>query len=885
MDSPGRIRTLLSRCRALFRRRRDDEALDDEIDLHLSLLEQRFIDRGLTVDEARREARRAFGGVQQLRESHRDGRGFAWLMEIAQDGSYAVRMLRRQPLFTSAAIVTLALGIGANTAVFSVVEAVLLRPLPYPAPDRVERVGWYWNDRGPAIGAMAPYKYQYLRDHARTFEHLAVWQAATRDLGLRGAAGPKSVVRVSNEFFSVVGSQPALGRTFTDAEQQPGAADVAVLTDACWAAQFGRDPSVLGQTLLLDERPHTVVGVMPQAFAFPELSAPVDVIVPLALTADPRDLGANYSVIGRVRPGVDRNSVRADLDRVFDQLRRERPELFSDARERAVLMTFEEINLANVVRPLWALLAGVTVLLFIACTNVGNLLLVRGTTRLPELAIRAAIGASRARIVRQGITEGLVLAAIGGAAGVALGTIGVRAGLALVPADIARLDQVRLDRTVLAFTVSIVIVTGVLFGLASTQVGGRWRPGGPMSLTIRGTAATASGRHLRQWMIGFEAGLAMLLLVVAVLLASAFRELARTDLGFDPRGLVAVSFRRLPPAFRNAERARATERALLGKLTAIPGVKAAAATSVAPLGERGANIPMTVVDRPDLTEGAVEWRAVSPGYADVIGLRLRAGRWLTDDDAATNRPVTVVNASLAARYWPNANPLGQHIWLGVFRGEVRPGSHPTALEIVGVVDDVRELGPTRPTRRTALIPRTDTNGLPVFLVRAEGAAHDALRAAVRETDAALPEPIVSTLESRLASRLSKDRFASLLAQLFAAVALLMTATGVYGVVSWAVRHATREIGIRMALGATHGRVLRDVLLRGLSPVFAGLLLGAVAAIAASNLFVGLVAGAARVSAGVMAFAAGLLMVAAAISVWIPARRAMTVDPAAALRMD
>jgi putative ABC transport system permease protein len=512
-------------------------------------------------------------------------------------------------------------------------------------------------------------------------------------------------------------------------------------------------------------------------------------------------------------------------------------------------------------------------------------LLVRGTTRLPELAIRAAIGASRARIVKQGITEGLVLAAIGGAAGVALGTIGVRAGLALVPAEIARLDQVGLDRTVLAFTVSIVILTGVLFGLASTQVGGGRRRGGPASLTIRGSAATAFGRRLRQWMIGLEAGLAMLLLVVAVLLASAFRELARTNLGFDPRGLVAVSFRRLPPAFRSADRARATERALLGKLTAIPGVKAAAATSVAPLGERGANIPMTVVGRPDLTEGAVEWRAVSPGYADVMGLRLRAGRWLTDEDAATNRSVTVVNASLAARYWPNANPLGQHIWLGVFRGEVRPGSHPAALEIVGVVDDVRELGPTRPTRRMALIPLTHTNGLPVFLVRVESAAHDALRAAVRETDAALPEPVVSTLESRLASRLSKDRFASLLAQLFAAVALLMTATGVYGVVSWAVGHATREIGIRMALGATHGRLLRDVLLRGLSPVFAGLLLGAVAAIAASNLFVGLVAGAARVSGGVMAFAAALLMATAAISVWIPARRAVTIDPAVALRMD
>jgi predicted permease len=880
-----RIRALLSRCRALFRRRRDDQMLDDEIELHLTLMQQRFIQQGLAPDEARREARRAFGGVQQLRESHRENRGFAWLAEIAQDGAYALRMLRRQPMFTNVAVLTLALGIGANTAVFSVVEAVLLRPLPYPSPDRVERVGWYWNDRGPAIGAIAPYKYEYLRDYARVFEHLAVWQVTTRDIGVRGAGGPTSVLRVSNEFFPVVGAWPARGRGFRDAEQQPGAGDVAILSDACWATQFGRDPSAIGKTVLLDDRPYSIVGIMPQGFEFPELASPVDVIVPLALKADPGDLGANYSVIGRVRPGLERAEIQMDLDRVFNQLRRERPEQFSGVGERGVLMTFQEIHLANVARPLWALLAGVIVVLFIACTNVATLLLVRGTSRLPELAIRAAIGASRARLVRQGITEGLVLAAIGGVAGVMLGMIGVRAFLALVPADIARLDQVRLDRTVLAFTTVIVIITGVLFGLASTHVGGRWRPAGPVSLLMRGTATTASARHLRQWMIGFEAGLAMLLLVVAVLLSSAFYQLARTDLGFDPRGLVAVSFRRIPATFRSAERVRATERALVARLAEIPGVKGVAATSVAPLGERGWNMPMTVVGRPDLTEGAVEWRAVSRGYADVVGLRIRAGRWFTDDDAATNRPVAIVNASLAARYWPDSNPIGQQIWLGVFRGEIRPGSTPRALEIVGVIDDVRELGPTRSTRRTALIPHTGATGMPVFLVRAEGVAPDALRAAVRETDAALPEPIVSTFESRLASRLSRDRFASLLAQMFAAVALLMTAIGVYGVVSWVVRHATKEIGIRMALGAARARVLREVLVRGMWPVCVGLLFGAVASIAASHLFIGLVVGAARVSAGVMAVAAGLLMFAAAISVWIPARRAMTVDPAAALRME
>jgi predicted permease len=878
------LRILLARCRALLGRRDDDAALDEEITLHLTLMEERLVERGMPVSEARREARRAFGGVQQLRESHREGRGFPWIAEIAQDGRYALRMLRREPLFTIAAALTLALGIGANTAVFSVIEAVLLRPLPYPSPEHIQRVGWSWNDHDPAIGAVAPYKYEYLRDRTRTFEQLAVWQATTRDIAAGGAGGPVSVLRVSNEFFPVVGFWPVRGRAFTGAEQQPGAADVAILSDAFWNARFGRTLSAIGATVLLDDRPYLVVGIMPPAFAFPELTSPVDVILPLALKADPADLGANYSVIGRLRPGVARPAVQADLDRVFDQLRRERPDQLSGG-ERGLLMTFEDINLAGVVRPLRALFTGVAVVLLIACTNVANLLLARGTTRLPEFEIRTAIGASRARIIRQGVTEGIVLAVIGGAAGLAIGTVGVRAVLDLAPADIVRLDQVRIDLTVFAFTTVIVVITGVLFGLAATQIGGCRRSSGTVSLAIRGTATAAFGRQLRQWMIGVEAGLAMLLLVAAVLLSSAFYQLSHTNLGFDPRGLIAVGFWRTPAPFRSAERVRVTERALVERLAAIPGVRAVAATSLAPLGERGRNIPMTVVGRPDLSEGAVEWRAVSREYADVVGLRLRVGRWFTAEDEQANRPVTVVDASLASRYWPGASPIGQRIWLGVFRGEIRPGTSPTALEVIGVIDDVRDLGPTRTLRRMALVPLAGAAGMPTFLVRGDRVSVDALRAAVRATDAALPGPIVSTFESRLASRLSKDRFASLLTEIFAAVALALTAIGVYGVVSWVVRHATKEIGIRMALGAARARVLRDVLLRGMWPVCVGLIVGGGTSVAASRVFVGLVLGATGVSTAVLTVAAALLLLTAAIAACIPARRAMTIDPAAALRME
>jgi putative ABC transport system permease protein len=879
------LRQLVTRVAALFHWRRDDAVLDDEIAAHLTLLEERLRARGLSAGEAHREARRAFGGVQQLRERHRGARGFAWLTDVRQDGAYVLRMLRRDPAFAAVAIVTLALGIGVNTAVFSVVQAVLLRPLPYPSPDRVERVGWDWQGDGTPTGALAPFKFEYLRAHTAAFERLATWQTATRDAGARGAGGPVTALRVSDDFFDVVGFPPAAGRALTADDQRPGGPAVTVITDACWAARFGRDPAVLGRTLVLDDRPYTIVGVMPGTFEFPEIVAPVDAILPLALHADPGDLGANSSAIGRLRPGLDRAAVQADLDRVFDQLRRERPEQFSSPRERGVLLTFTEIHLTDVARPLWTMMAGVLVVLMIACLNVANLLLARGTTRVQELTVREALGASRSRIVRQGVTEGLVIAALGGAAGIALGIAGVRASIPLVPATIARLDQVRLDGAVLAFTTISVLAAGVLFGFASTQLNRRRRPAGPVSLGVRGVATTAAGRRLRQGMIGIEAGLAMLLLVAAVQLASAFRQLTRTDLGFDPHGLVAVSFRRTPEVFRDPARVRAVTRALVARLTAAPGVRAAAATTVAPLGERGWNIPMTVDGRPDLSEGAIEWRAVGPEYAGVIGLRLLAGRWFTDEDGDPPRPVMVISASFAKRYWPGASPIGQRILLGVFRGEPRPGTTPVSYEIVGVVDDVRELGPTKASRRTAFVPQAGTTGVPTFLVRGSGVSADALRAAVRDADAALPEPVVSPLESRLAARLAKDRFASRLTSLFASIALALTAIGIYGVVSWVVRQSTREIGIRMALGAARTRLLRQVLGRGLLPVGVGLIAGGAAALAGSQYLVGLVVGTTGVSAAVLCGAAAVLGVAAIVAACVPARRALMVDPASALRME
>ena len=877
------LRVLLAKC---LGRRRDDELFDEEVVLHLQLLEERFRERGMTGDEARREARCAFGSVQQLREARREAMGWRWLKEARQDVAYALRMLRRQPGFAAVATLTLTLGIGANTAVFSVVNAVILRPLPYPAPDRLERVGWDWDGRRTPTGALSPFKFDYLRRSSSAFETLATWQFVTLESGGREGTGSFKVLRVSNDFFKVVGSSPSLGRAFADDEFTADAAAVCVITDTIWSSRFGRDPAVVGRSLLIENKPLLIVGVMPRSFEFPEVTERPEVVVPLALPSNPRDLGANFPALGRLRPAVTRDAAISDLDRVFAQLRREMPDQFSSPAERAVLMTFDELYLADVKRPLWILLAGVGVVLLIACTNVANLLLARGTTRVREMAVRAALGASRGRILRQGIAEGLVLAGIGGLSGLALGGVGVYTLLDLAPTGIMRLDQVRVDSVVVGFTVALVLLNGVLFGLASSQIGAFARVTGPTSMTTRGSAVTPGSQRLRQGMIGLQAGLAMVLLVGAVFLVLAFYRLTHTELGFDPRHVVAVTFQRTPAEYRNTDRVRVAERALRERLAAVPGVRAVATTSIAPLGERGYNMPMTVDGRPDLTEGAVEWRAVSRDYADVIGLRLLRGRWFSEDDETAARPVIVVSSSFAARYWPNADPLGQRIWLGVFRGERRPEVNAVPREIIGVVDDIRDLGPTRPVRRTVFIPHAGADRLPALLVATNtDASINALRAAIADADPGLPEPVIATLRTRLGARVARDRFSSVLITTFAAVALVLTAIGVYGVVAWVVRHATHEIGIRIALGASRSLVLRNMLLRAVVPVLCGLLIGGAVCLVASGLFSGLVVGATTVSVQVTLGAAAILIATSLIAAVIPARRALTINPAVALRAE
>jgi predicted permease len=881
----SRLRVMLAKIVARLRGTRVDDALASEIAHHLALLEERYLARGMAPDAARREARRAFGGVPQLAERHRELRSIVLLDHLRQDAGYTVRLFRRNPAFAVVAMLTLALGIGANTAVFSVLNAVVLQPLPYPGADRLQRIGWDWNGRGQITGALAPYKLDYLRRYSTTFEALATWRVSTPDLGPRGAGGAITVLHVSEDFFRVVGAQAGVGRTFSPDEFASDRATVAILTYDSWRVRFAADDDVIGQTILVDDRPHSVIGVMPAGFEFPEVSAAADMLVPLAIRPDPEDLGANYPVLGRVRDGVAEDQVARDVARVFSQLRAQQPKQFSAPDERPVLMSFNELHLAGVEEPLWILLGGVGLVLLIACTNVANLVMARASARVREMAVRVALGASRGRILRQGLTEGLVLASIGGTLGVVTGAAVLRGLADLMPAGITRMDQVRIDVVVLLFTVGVVLGTGLIFGVASSLYGSGVDAGRQTTMGRQGGAGTRSGRRVRQWLIATEAALSMVLLAGALVLSFGFYRLTQVDLGFDPHGVTVVAFRRIPSDY-GGDRVRAFERELIRRLQQTAGVFAVASTSMAPLGERGANIPMTVDGRPDATEGAVEWRSVSGGYADVMGLRIVRGRWFNESDVDSQRPVIVVSASTAARYWPDTDPIGQWILLGVFRGQPRPGSTPVASEVIGVVADVRELGPVRPPRRMVFVPRGGTSAMPMFLIRAAAPLRpDVVRDLVRDLDPHVPAPVLSTFDQRLAARLARDRFASLVIGLFAAIALTLTAIGVYGVVSWVVRHSTQEIGIRMALGASRVRVFESVLLRSLLPVVAGLILGSAGSVFTSRMFAAL-ASVAPDAGGWMPLAAAIgLLLVASVAAWIPARRAMAVEPTVAIRGD
>lgn len=872
--------------------------IEDELSFHLEMRAAELESRGETPERARERALARFGDPEEARAgcreiANRRERRMAraqYFQELKQDLRFAVRTLGRDPVFTLVAIATLVLGIGANTAIFSVVNGVILRPLPFPEPEEVVHWGWSWRSTGGVAGAVSAYKLEWFSERAETFEAVTTYRGFTAGLG----EGPDETgvrgLRVSPGFQDVVGLRLAAGRRFSPEESAPGGPAVTVISHGLWQSRFGGDPNVVGRTMAVGGESRTVIGVAGADFRFPQAESFTELLVPFRLVADPRDLGHNYSVLARLADGVDPDRAAAELTTLSEQFREAHPELMQDERERGMrLVSFQELHVGSLSGVLWTLMAAVGLVLLIACANVANLLLARTSERQRELAVRSAVGASRSRLVRQLLTESLALSAIAGVLGLALAAWATQALVAAVPSQLPRAAEVGVDVRVVAFTIAASLLTAVVFGLAAALPSSK---SGVMGVLREGGRGAPGGGRMRNALVTAEAAVSLVLLVGAGLLISTVVQLRSVEAGFEPEGLMTASVSRWPDRYDDPEALAQLERRLLEGL-AVPGasgaVQAVGLSSNIPL-ERGWNLPMEVEGRPGAEAGDVEWRSVSPGYFEALDTRLVRGRAFTSADGAGAPRVVIINEAFAQLYFPDEDPIGHRIAIGRYQGQwIGPHFEGEPAEIVGVVEDMRELSLRLEPKRTMLVPREQAamGTSPVILIRSSrpGAAAAWLRDAFARIDSSLPAPTLRPMSEVIGESLARERFQALLMSLFAAIALVLTAVGIFGVVSYGVRRRRAEIGIRVALGAPTGKVIRMVAGQGMKPVVFGMALGLLASLVLVRFIRSMIWGVSPTDPATFVAVVIVLLSVALVASWLPARRAARADPVRTLRQE
>lgn len=856
-----------------------EREMSREMEFHLDMAARRNMERGMTPEAARRHARLTFGSAEAFKEEAREAHRVRMAENLIADIRFALRGLRRSPSFTVAAILSVAIGIGASTSIFTVVNAVLLRPLPIPRPEDFTYIGWVWA-KGGEIPALTAFQYEFARDHNRAFEAVATYGTEEVHLGDESASQPLRGLRVSGDFFRVVGIHPRLGRAFDARELETDAA-VVILGHDVWRSRFGADSGILGRQVQLDDVSRTVVGVLPFEFQFPPAPLNTGYIIPFVIRADPADEGHNSDAIGRIREGSSAEAIAADMQALTNAFRAAHPAL-APAGEGFRLFSHTEVHVGNSVRhTLWVLLGAVMLVLVIACANTATLLLARAWARQREIAVRASIGAGPARIVQQLLTEGVVLSGIAAAIGVLFSIAAVRGFIALAPNMLPVGVEPGIDARVLAYAITATLVTGVLFGLAAGIPAARSRL--QSVLLVGGRGGTVGGTRIREALVFLQTTVAVVLLAGATLLTASFARLIRVDPGFDAERVVAVRLGRLPKEYDAAQRDLLVSR-LLERIRAIPGVERAATAPSLPL-ERGLNFPVDIPERPERAMGAVELRHVSPDYLATLGIPLRGGRDFDVSDMTGREPVAIVNEAFARRFWEGMSATGRTIRIGHFkdRWTVGPaGQHET--RVIGVAADIHELGLDRAAKPTVLVPQAPWRQ-PILLVRGEsGSLVDALRRVVVAEEPRLA-PTVELLSSVVSRSIAAPRFRTMLVASFAVFALLLAGIGIYGVIASVVQQRRREIGIRLALGATRAAVSTAVVRRCLANVTAGAIVGLGIFWAARHVLSSWLYGITPGDRGVLAAAMVVLAAVALIASWIPARRAARIDPATALRLD
>jgi putative ABC transport system permease protein len=881
------LRELARRLKMLVHRRQFDADLEEEMRLHLELRQQQQIESGVNPDDARAASRRQFGNATVLREKSHTAWGWEWLEHLVQDVRFGLRMSGKSPGFTAAAVLTLALGIGANTAIFSLVNGVLLRPLPYHAPHRLTIV-WEKNSDGTRdnVGYAT---YLDWKAQNQSFEQLALY-ASWQPVLQVGEPEQLNGLRVTSNYFRTLGIHPELGRDFLPEEDNPASLRVVILSHSLWARKFSSDPNIVSKSIAMNATSYVVAGVLPASYES-------------LMNQDPRGgtveiwrvLGYDVSqawacrtchhliAIGRVRDGVDFAQAKAEMDTISAALTVAYPKEYSAAG--VILTPLGEQLLGQASTPLYILLGAVSFVLLVACANLANLLLARSTNREREVAVRSVLGAGRGRIARQLLAENCVLALLGAAVGLIPAYWTPRVLATLGTGDLPRLDAVRLDWRVLAFTASAALLTGIISGLAPAY---RLSKTDLHESLKEGTRGSASGtsRGLRGLLVVSEVALSLTLLVGAGLLLRSFSRLLTVSPGFDASHVLTMRTSVLGQRYSDNKILRQFFADAVERLRALSGVESAAAASQIPLGGNidryGFHAEGKINANPELDESAERY-CITPGFLTTLRIPLLRGRDIAPADSEGAPGVMLINETAARRIWPGEDPLGKRVKVG---GVDRPW-----LTVIGLVGDVHHVGLDAAPDMQVYIPHAQwpfPDSDMTFVLRTAGpptALASAAREVIHSLDGTQPLSRVMPLEAYVGLSVQGRRFALVLIGAFAAIALLLSVVGIYGVTAYGVAQRTREIGIRMALGAQGREVLGLLLRQGLLLILAGTILGVAASLALTRFLASMLFEVKPTDPMTFALVVALLVCVAVLACWIPARRAMHMDPMTALRCE